>query len=111
MPETDLLLETVIAIPVLGALAAAVVLAIVRWRRHPRASALALAGAVILLVGFSVVSFFELLFIVELEMELDGLTALIDLLIIWVWPFAQAVGLALLVGAIFIDRIASRDPD
>ena len=88
---------------------AAILGAVLTWRRNPRASALAMAGAVILLIisGFGFFWEFLLLDLFDVNEMLD----FIDLAMIWGTPLVQAFGTALLVAAIFVGRRAPRDDD
>jgi hypothetical protein len=83
---------------------AAILAAIVGWRRHSRASAFAISGAVILLFAESFEFFWELLLLDFVEV--DEMIDVIDIAVVWGRPLVQAFGMALLVAAIFVGRRA-----
>src|SRR5262245_21374874 len=76
----------------------AIVVAVIRWRRHPRASAFALAGAIILLMA----AVFELYIAFVTLVDDDAL--ILEFALMWARPLVLAFGTALLVTAIFIGR-------
>jgi hypothetical protein len=104
--DDELLLSLLAKLPLVLVYLAAILGAIVTWRRHPGASALALGGAVILLFvsGLDFIWDFLVFDVFAFGERID----FIDLVLLWVTPLVQAFGTALLVAAIFIGRRTPR---
>jgi hypothetical protein len=100
--DDELVLSLFSRFPLVLVYLAAIVAAIVTWRRHPRASALALCGALILLFAGGLEFFWE--FLLFDVIEIDEMIDFIDVMMLWVTPLVQAFGMALLVAAIFVGR-------
>ncbi len=95
----------VTSLPALIAEVVLLTLALMRWSRHPRVSMLATAGASLLLFDGVFSAFFVL---VPLKMQEQGLTAADMGKVLGVMGLARsvifAVGIGLLVGAVFAER-------
>ena len=100
----DLILGFFCFLPLLIVNFAALVCALFFWRRHPRVSALAFAGALLFFAANAFYLYWEFIFIPSAEFDGAGLTDDLDLIVHWSIPVVQAIGLALLVVAIFIGR-------
>ena len=102
--DDEVLLIVIAALPLLLVYLGAILGAILTWRRHPLASALALSGAVVLIVTFGLEYLWEFL-LLDL-FQLDAALDFLDFAVIWGAPLLRAFGTALLVGAIFVGRRA-----
>jgi hypothetical protein len=96
--------------PFLVACLAILLVAVIRWRRHPRVSALAAAGSLILLLAALIALFWDMFY--TRNPRIAGTLHAAESLVAWSVPLLQAGGVMLLLWALFSDReTRTAEPD
>lgn len=101
----ELALSVLRQTPLLLACVAILCVAVLRWRRHPRVSLLASAGALTMLLGGLIALSWDLFYV--RNPNVAGGFESAERLVAWGVPLLQALGVVLLMSAIFTDRDAS----
>lgn len=101
--DSDLVGAVIRHAPLFLACIAGLILASIFWRRNPLSAGLTLAGSLLFAIGLGTYLVWEFGFFPELEAMNDVPDGL-DELILYGTPYLQAIGLALILIAVFVGR-------
>lgn len=105
--DSDFLHATIRHLPIFLACALGLVLAAICWRRHSLSAGLTFAGSALFAIGLGSYLYWEFACIPELEAR-NAVPEGLDALILYGTPYLQAIGLALLLAAVFAGRRDAR---
>jgi hypothetical protein len=89
--------------PFVLACLAVLFVALMRWQRHPKVSALATAGSVTLLLAALIALFWDMFYTRNPN---AGSLRAAELVVVWSLPLLQTIGVVLLMWAVFTEREA-----